>query len=81
MADYDISTRVSIRWLPDEPSEPTDTLVFNVGSYFVDVRVLKSDGSIDWAMAGDKETLSTSPRMCFYYSYSIVIVLAQVQVS
>jgi hypothetical protein len=58
---YDISTRVSIRWLPDEPSEPTDTLVFNVGLYFVDLRILKSDISIDWGMAGKKDILSESP--------------------
>ena len=58
---YDISTRISLRWLPDPPSEPTDTLVFNVGDYFVDLRVLKADSSIDWAMAGEKQVLSTDP--------------------
>jgi len=57
-----ISTRISLRWLPDPPSEPTDTLVFNVGDYFMDLRVLKADGSIDWGMAGERQILSKDPR-------------------
>lgn len=57
-----ISTRISLRWLPDPPSEPTDTLVFNVESYFLDLRVLKVDHSIDWAMAGERLVISTDPR-------------------
>ena len=57
-----ISTRLSLRWVPDEPEELTDTLVFNVGSYFMDLRVLKSDGSVDWGMAGMREILSENPR-------------------
>jgi len=44
---HQISTRISLRWLPEAPSEPTDTLVFNVGAYFLDLRVLKADTSID----------------------------------
>lgn len=57
-----VSTRISLRWVPDLPSEPTDTLVFNVGSYFMDLRVLKADKSIDWGMAGIREILSQDPR-------------------
>jgi hypothetical protein len=58
-----ISTRISIRWLPEPPSEPTDTLVYNVGSYFLDLRVLKGpEQTIDWAMAGVREVLSRDPR-------------------
>jgi len=57
-----ISTRISLRWLPDPPSEPTDTLVFNVGAYFMDLRVLKADTSIDWGMAGERQILSKDPR-------------------
>lgn len=60
---HGISTRLSLRWLPDPPSEPTDTLVYNVGSYFVDLRVLKSDNSIDWAMAGERQVISQDPRV------------------
>jgi hypothetical protein len=60
-----VSTRISLRWLPDPPSEPTDTLVYNVGSYFLDLRVLKDPGNtIDWAMAGVREVLSRDPRSC-----------------
>ena len=59
-----ISTRISFRWLPDPPSEPTDTLVFNVGSYFMDLRILKADGSIEWGMAGERQILSMDPCLC-----------------
>jgi hypothetical protein len=57
-----ISTRISIRWLPDPPFEPTDTLVYNVGTYFLDLRVLQGQATIDWAMAGVREVLSREPR-------------------
>ncbi|THZ05985.1 hypothetical protein D6C91_10451 [Aureobasidium pullulans] len=60
-----LSYRKSLRWVPGEPSEPTSTLVLDVGSYFVDLRILKSDGSIDWAMAGKRTILSESPRKYF----------------
>jgi len=33
-----------------------------VGSYYMDLRVLKSDGSIDWALAGERQVISTDPR-------------------
>jgi hypothetical protein len=59
---HDISTRISLRWLPDPPTEPTDTLVYNVGNYFVDLRVLKADSSIDWGMAGERQIISKNPR-------------------
>ncbi|THY01655.1 hypothetical protein D6D01_10346 [Aureobasidium pullulans] len=59
-----LSYRKSLRWVPGEPSEPTSTLVLDVGSYFVDLRILKSDGSIDWAMAGKRTILSKSPLKC-----------------
>ncbi|KIW02723.1 uncharacterized protein PV09_06157 [Verruconis gallopava] len=48
------STRVSIRWLPDPASEETDTLVLSVDGYYVDLRVRKSDGAIDWLLAGER---------------------------
>ncbi|KAI5208142.1 hypothetical protein E4T39_01485 [Aureobasidium subglaciale] len=59
-----LSYRKSLRWVPGEPSEPTSTLVLDVGDYFVDLRILKSDGSIDWAMAGKRTVLSQSPLKC-----------------
>lgn len=57
-----VSTRISFRWLPDEPAETSDTLVLNVGAHFVDLRVSLQDQSIEWAMAGDRLILSTDPR-------------------
>lgn len=50
-----LSFRESIRWLPDEASEPTVTVVLSgkeTGA-FVDVRFLKESPYIlDWAFAG-----------------------------
>ncbi|KAI4846936.1 hypothetical protein E4T44_04788 [Aureobasidium sp. EXF-8845] len=59
-----LSYRKSLRWVPGEPSEPTSTLVLDVGSFFVDLRMLKADSSIDWAMAGRRTVLSSSPLKC-----------------
>lgn len=56
-----LSVRRSLRWLPDDPYEPTDTLVLDVGVHFVDLRILKETGSIDWAMAGKRTVLSERP--------------------
>ncbi len=56
-----VSIRISLRWLPDAASEQTDTLVFGVGAYYLDLRVLKSDNSIDWALAGERQVLSADP--------------------
>jgi hypothetical protein len=56
-----LSYRKSLRWVPGEPSEPTSTLVLDVGSFFVDLRMFKADSSIDWAMAGRRTVLSSSP--------------------
>ncbi|KAG8673587.1 hypothetical protein FPOAC2_07033 [Fusarium poae] len=63
-----ISIRKFIRWLPDEPSEPTTTLVITSPRLkrFVDLRILLSDNDstdklpfsrLDWAIAGT--TVST----------------------
>ncbi|BCS18614.1 uncharacterized protein APUU_11442A [Aspergillus puulaauensis] len=47
-----VSTRLSLRWLPDPPIETTDTLVLNIGEWYVDLRVDKQSRQIDWALAG-----------------------------
>ncbi|KAJ4322445.1 hypothetical protein N0V84_004801 [Fusarium piperis] len=57
-----LSTRISIRWANDAPSEPTDTVVLSVGDYFMDLRITKADQSIDWAFAGTREILSRDPH-------------------
>jgi hypothetical protein len=50
-----VSKRISIAWDGGEPFEDTDTLVIVGNTYFVDVRVNKDTGGLDWAMAGVKE--------------------------
>ncbi|CAK7266070.1 hypothetical protein SEPCBS119000_001834 [Sporothrix epigloea] len=62
-----LSTRISIRWGDEPASEPTTTLVMGVGGYFMDLRVTKSDNSVDWAFAGRKETVSVSPLHCRWH--------------
>ncbi|KZV75035.1 hypothetical protein PENSPDRAFT_647560 [Peniophora sp. CONT] len=49
-----ISTRAGIAWNGGSLEEPTDTLVLTGNSYFVDVRVLKTEKKLDWAFAGTK---------------------------
>lgn len=58
MGDPHVSERRYIRWLPDQPSEPTSTIVLtSAQSRFVDLRILKDSppdvlAQIDWAFAG-----------------------------
>jgi hypothetical protein len=48
-----LSTRVSIRWLPEAAAfENTDTTVMSVKDWYVDLRIDKVSGLIDWAIAG-----------------------------
>ena len=50
-----ISHRLSIRWVPEEASEPTDTVVLTGArtGTFLDVRFFKETGkTLDWAFAG-----------------------------
>ncbi|EFX05964.1 hypothetical protein CMQ_4033 [Grosmannia clavigera kw1407] len=62
-----LSTRISIRWGDDSPSEPTTTLVMSVDGYFMDLRVNKSDDSVDWAFAGRREIVSQDPLHCRWH--------------
>ncbi|KAJ5698664.1 hypothetical protein N7462_000669 [Penicillium macrosclerotiorum] len=48
------STRISLRWVPEPPEETTNTIVLSVGDWFVDLRMDKKTGDIDWAMAGTR---------------------------
>lgn len=59
------STRISLRWVPEPPAETTDTIVLSVGEYFIDLRMDKASGAIDWAMAGTRivENPGEVPRM------------------
>lgn len=49
---YSLSSRVSIRWPPEDPYENTDTTVLSVNNFFVDLRVEKDTKKLDWAIAG-----------------------------
>ncbi|KAI9368732.1 hypothetical protein BJX61DRAFT_202367 [Aspergillus egyptiacus] len=54
MAKSRLSTRVSLRWPPEPPFENTDTIVLSVGDWYVDLRIDRASGAIDWAIAGER---------------------------
>lgn len=58
-----ILKRVSVRWLPDPAYEDTETTSLNVRGYYLDVRVAKADGSLQWSRAGERKQLGTDPCM------------------
>ena len=58
-----ITKRISLRWLPEPPFENTDTLVLMIGEWYVDLRVDKQSGDIDWALAGQCMVKGQNPRM------------------
>lgn len=60
-----ITTRVSLRWLPEQPFENTDTLVLAIGEWYVDLRVDKQSGKIDWAIAGQCLQKGENPRTTY----------------
>ncbi|KAE8355901.1 hypothetical protein BDV28DRAFT_16768 [Aspergillus coremiiformis] len=49
-----LSKRISLRWLPEPAFETTDTIVMSVKGWYVDLRVDKESGDIDWAIAGQR---------------------------
>ncbi|CAG8277522.1 unnamed protein product [Penicillium nalgiovense] len=57
-----LMTRISMRWASETPFETTDTLVITVGEWYVDLRVDKHTGKIDWALAGECIQESKDPR-------------------
>ncbi|KAJ7719627.1 hypothetical protein DFH07DRAFT_947120 [Mycena maculata] len=58
MSAASISYRDSIRWLPEEASEPTQTIVLTAkNGVFLDVRFHKESGKLDWAFAGYRSSL------------------------
>jgi hypothetical protein len=62
-----VSHRLSIRWLPDEASEPTDTIVLTGArkGVFLDTRFFKANKALDWAFAGYRFEESTTPSFVF----------------
>ncbi|KAH8691608.1 hypothetical protein BGW36DRAFT_305288 [Talaromyces proteolyticus] len=59
---YSMSTRVSIRWPPEDAYENTDTTVLSVNNFFVDLRVEKDTKKLDWAIAGVRVVDQTDSR-------------------
>lgn len=57
------STRVSLRWLPEPAHETTDTIVMSVKDWYLDLRMDKQTGEIDWAIAGQRLIESEEPRL------------------
>ncbi|KAF7712172.1 Uncharacterized protein PECH_007089 [Penicillium ucsense] len=55
------STRVSLRWLPEPAHETTDTIVMSVQDWYLDLRIDKKTGDIDWAIAGQRVVESEEP--------------------
>jgi hypothetical protein len=53
-----LSFRLSLRWVPDEASEPTQTIVLTGArtGVFLDVRFFKETQDLDWAFAGYRTT-------------------------
>ncbi|KAF7563755.1 hypothetical protein G7046_g379 [Stylonectria norvegica] len=56
--------RISVRWLPDQQYEDTETIALNVGGYFVDLRVNKGDSTVQWSRAGERIVLKEDPLTC-----------------
>lgn len=52
-----------MRWGSETPFETTDTLVITVGEWYVDLRVDKKSGKLDWALAGECIEEGRNPRM------------------
>ncbi|KAJ5679172.1 hypothetical protein N7462_007416 [Penicillium macrosclerotiorum] len=55
------STRISLRWLPEPAQETTDTVVMSVKDWYLDLRMDKQTGGIDWAIAGQRLIESQEP--------------------
>lgn len=60
-SDSRLSTRISLRWLPEPAFENTDTIVMSVQGWYVDLRVDRKSNDIDWAIAGQRVVDSTDP--------------------
>ncbi|KAF7122759.1 hypothetical protein CNMCM5793_000869 [Aspergillus hiratsukae] len=58
-----LTTRISLRWPPSPAFENTDTIVLSLLGWYVDLRVDKASGKIDWAIAGQRIIESQEPRM------------------
>ena len=64
-----LTTRISLRWASELPSESTDTIVITIGEWYLDLRVDKQYDKIDWALAGQCLLETKNPRMILPYLY------------
>lgn len=55
--------RVSLRWVPGDPFEDTETIALNVNGWFMDLRVVLADASLQWSRAGERRKIKDDPRM------------------
>ncbi|OBA20417.1 hypothetical protein METBIDRAFT_43510 [Metschnikowia bicuspidata var. bicuspidata NRRL YB-4993] len=78
-----LSTRVSLQWLPDEPQECTNTMVFtSLKDHFVDVRIYKDqypyrqsgdtpekfENVFQWVIVGDEEEIEGTNQIQFNHT-------------
>ncbi|KAM5443363.1 hypothetical protein MferCBS31731_001684 [Microsporum ferrugineum] len=61
-----ISTRVSLRWPPEPAFETTDTAALSVAGWYVDLRIDRESGKVEWAMAGQRVVESASPSIVVF---------------
>ncbi|KAF7373464.1 Sodium nucleoside protein [Mycena sanguinolenta] len=76
-----ISFRESIRWLPEEPFEPTQTIVLTSAKsgVFLDVRFNKEAGAsdLDWAFAGYRSSPTPTSTKFTHHIDSRTLALTQ----
>ncbi|RKU44407.1 hypothetical protein DL546_005935 [Coniochaeta pulveracea] len=53
--------RVSLRWVPGDPFEDTETIALNVNGWFMDLRVVLADASLQWSRAGERRKIKDDP--------------------
>lgn len=88
-----LSTRVSLQWLPEEPEELTNTLVFtSAKDHFVDVRIYKNRypyqqaGSVpepfedvfQWVIVGEEEEIANTNLIRFNHSVNLQEIMKSV---
>ncbi|OIW25537.1 hypothetical protein CONLIGDRAFT_672557 [Coniochaeta ligniaria NRRL 30616] len=56
-----ILKRISLRWVPGDAFEDTETIALNVNGWFMDLRVVLADASLQWSRAGERRKLKDDP--------------------
>jgi hypothetical protein len=63
-----ILKRISVRWLPDEAYENTDTIALNVGGFYMDLRIVTADQSLEWSRAGERKAVISEDPTTFQWT-------------